>query len=179
MSNGALDERAIRLKGRLDTPEDFAKLVIAGNSAVLVRENDELVDVVEVDRTAPLRQDDDAGQRRVLTRVRDGGGDRLQRVDQVVELALFHSVFPLLGRMAKADGRVSEEELKVAETMMDRMQLPQEMREEAKRLFKSGVQPEFDLGLNLAEFLSVCRATTAFSIETVARLSAPVFRLGR
>lgn len=75
---------------------------------------------------------------------------------QKVELALFHSVFPLLGRMAKADGRVSEEELKVAETMMDRMQLPQEMREEAKRLFKSGVQPEFDLGLNLAEFLGVC-----------------------
>lgn len=75
---------------------------------------------------------------------------------QKVELALFHSIFPLLGRMAKADGRVSEEEIQAAETMMDRMLLPQQMREEAKRLFKSGVQPEFDLALNLAEFLGVC-----------------------
>jgi DnaJ like chaperone protein len=73
-----------------------------------------------------------------------------------VELALFHSIFPLLGRMAKADGRVSEDEIRAAETMMDRMQLSPEMRAEAKRLFKTGVQPDFDLALNLREFLSVC-----------------------
>jgi len=77
---------------------------------------------------------------------------------QKVELALFHSIFPLLGRMAKADGRVSEDEIQAAETMMDRMQLPQPMREEAKRLFKTGLQPDFDLGLNLAEFLGACAA---------------------
>jgi DnaJ like chaperone protein len=75
---------------------------------------------------------------------------------QKMELALFHSVFPLLGRMAKADGRVSEAEIQAVETMMERMQLPQPMREEAKRLFKSGMQPDFDLALNLAEFLGVC-----------------------
>jgi DnaJ like chaperone protein len=77
---------------------------------------------------------------------------------QKIELALFHSIFPLLGRMAKADGRVSDDEIQAAETMMDRMQLPPEMRQEAKRLFKSGVQPDFDLALNLAEFLGVCSA---------------------
>ncbi len=77
---------------------------------------------------------------------------------QKVELALFHSIFPLLGRMAKVDGRVAEAEIRAAETMMDRMQLPPEMREEAKRLFKVGVQPDFDLGNNLAEFLAVCAA---------------------
>lgn len=74
---------------------------------------------------------------------------------QKIELALFHCIFPLLGRMAKADGRVSENEIQAAESMMDRMRLSPEMREEAKRLFKKGVAPEFDLSVVMGEFLSV------------------------
>jgi hydrophobe/amphiphile efflux-1 (HAE1) family protein len=35
--NGALDERAIRLKGRLDTPEDFARLVLAQREGRIIR----------------------------------------------------------------------------------------------------------------------------------------------
>ncbi len=35
--NGALDERAIRLKGRLDTPEDFTKLVVAERDGQIIR----------------------------------------------------------------------------------------------------------------------------------------------
>ena len=35
--NGALDERAIRLKGRLDTPEDFSKLVLAERDGQVIR----------------------------------------------------------------------------------------------------------------------------------------------
>jgi DnaJ-domain-containing proteins 1 len=72
-----------------------------------------------------------------------------------VEMAMFHTIFPLLGRMAKADGRVSEEEIQAAEAMMNRMQLSADLREEAKRLFKRGVQPDFDLGLTMAEFIGV------------------------
>lgn len=76
-----------------------------------------------------------------------------------VETAMFHTIFPLLGRMAKADGRVSEEEIQAAEIMMDRMQLSADLREEAKRLFKKGVEPDFDLSASMAEFLAV---TTAY-----------------
>lgn len=72
-----------------------------------------------------------------------------------VELAMFHTIFPLLGRMAKADGRVSEAEIQAAEVMMDRMQLTADLREEAKRLFKQGVQPDFDLSASMAEFISI------------------------
>ena len=75
-----------------------------------------------------------------------------------VELAMFHTIFPLLGRMAKADGRVSEEEIQATEIMMDRMQLSADLRDEAKRLFKQGVQPDFDLSLTMAEFISVTSA---------------------
>jgi hydrophobic/amphiphilic exporter-1 (mainly G- bacteria), HAE1 family len=35
--NGALDERAIRLKGRLETPEDFSKLVLAEREGQVIR----------------------------------------------------------------------------------------------------------------------------------------------
>ena len=35
--NSALEERAIRLKGRLDTPDDFAKLVVAERSGQVIR----------------------------------------------------------------------------------------------------------------------------------------------
>src|SRR5690606_28062749 len=75
-----------------------------------------------------------------------------------VELAMFHTIFPLLGRMAKADGRVSEEEIQAAEIMMDRMQLAADMRDEAKRLFKKGAQPDFDLSASMGEFIAVTSA---------------------
>lgn len=74
---------------------------------------------------------------------------------QKIELALFHCIFPLLGRMAKADGRVSENEIQAAEAMMANMRLTPEMREEAKRLFKKGVAADFDLSSTMAEFLAV------------------------
>jgi HAE1 family hydrophobic/amphiphilic exporter-1 len=35
--NGPLEERAIRLKGRLDTPEDFAQLVVADRGGAIIR----------------------------------------------------------------------------------------------------------------------------------------------
>lgn len=75
-----------------------------------------------------------------------------------VELAMFHTIFPLLGRMAKADGRVSEEEIQAAEILMDRMGLPNDLRDEAKRLFKQGVQPDFDLSTSMGEFIAVTSA---------------------
>jgi DnaJ like chaperone protein len=75
-----------------------------------------------------------------------------------VELAMFHTIFPLLGRMAKADGRISEEEIQAAEIMMDRMQLAADLREEAKRLFKLGAQPDFDMAASMTEFISVTSA---------------------
>lgn len=75
-----------------------------------------------------------------------------------VELAMFHTIFPLLGRMAKADGRVSEEEIQAAEAMMNRMQLSADLREEAKALFKRGVQADFDLSATMAEFICVASA---------------------
>jgi hydrophobic/amphiphilic exporter-1 (mainly G- bacteria), HAE1 family len=54
--NGPLDERTIRLKGRLDTPADFARLVVTQRGGRLVRLGDiaEARDGTEEPRTAAL-----------------------------------------------------------------------------------------------------------------------------
>ncbi len=60
--NGTLDERTIRLLGRLDTPDDFARLVIAQRNGRLVRLGDVAVarDGTEEPRTAALFNGRDA-----------------------------------------------------------------------------------------------------------------------
>ncbi len=73
-----------------------------------------------------------------------------------VERTLFTSIFPMLGHLAKADGRVSESEIQATEQMMAQLRLSPEMRQEAIQLFKAGTSPDFNLETTLAEFLAVC-----------------------
>ena len=60
--NGTLDERTIRLLGRLDTPADFARIVIAQRNGKLIRLGDvaDAVDGTEEPRTAALFNGRDA-----------------------------------------------------------------------------------------------------------------------
>ena len=51
---------------------------------------------------------------------------------------LLDSAFALMGHLAKADGRVSQEEIAQAEALMTRMQLTAEQRQQAIRQFHFG-----------------------------------------
>lgn len=53
-------------------------------------------------------------------------------------------LFALIGAVAKADGRVSEAEIAIAERLMARMGLDQDARRVAIEAFNEGKQPEFD-----------------------------------
>lgn len=53
-------------------------------------------------------------------------------------------LFALIGAVAKADGRVSEQEIAIAERLMARMGLDQNDRRIAIEAFNEGKQPEFD-----------------------------------
>lgn len=53
-------------------------------------------------------------------------------------------LFALIGAVAKADGRVSEREIAIAERLMARMGLDQEARRVAIEAFNEGKQPEFN-----------------------------------
>lgn len=70
--------------------------------------------------------------------------------------SFFHSLFLTMGHISKADGRVSEQEIKVAEQVMDRMQLSADQRQVAIKLFNRGKRSDFNLGITLAELRSNC-----------------------
>jgi len=65
----------------------------------------------------------------------------------------FETTFSLMGHMAKADGRVSEEEIAQAENLFTRLGLTPEHRQQAIALFKQGTQPDFAMEPALAAFI--------------------------
>ncbi|WP_188151527.1 co-chaperone DjlA [Teredinibacter waterburyi] len=73
-----------------------------------------------------------------------------------VERALFETVFPLLGQIAKADGRISQEEISGTEAMMTKMGLSAEGRKLAIELFKKGSSADFSVEECIANFAKVC-----------------------
>jgi DnaJ like chaperone protein len=74
-----------------------------------------------------------------------------------VHAVFFRASFRVMGRVAKADGRVSEAEIAAAERVMAQMRLSPEQRREAVEHFRFGKSDEFDLDAELDEFLEVCR----------------------
>lgn len=75
---------------------------------------------------------------------------------QRVQDQFFSSVFLLSGYLAKADGRVSENEIALTESLMSRMGLTSEHRRQAISLFKQGAQPEFETHACLERFNALC-----------------------
>lgn len=73
-----------------------------------------------------------------------------------METLFFETVFPLLGKLAKADGRVSEEEIAGAEQLMTKMGLSNDQRKQAIDLFKLGVGSDYDIDPVLDKFTSEC-----------------------
>jgi DnaJ like chaperone protein len=75
---------------------------------------------------------------------------------QRVQMAFFTATFSVMGAVAKADGRVSPEEIRLAEAIMRQMDLDAEMMQTAKRLFSEGKQAEFPLDDVLEQFRYEC-----------------------
>ena len=68
----------------------------------------------------------------------------------------FETTFTLLGYLAKADGRISEEEITQAEALMARMGLTNNHRQQAISYFKAGSQSGFSLDKTMQQFVSTC-----------------------
>jgi DnaJ like chaperone protein len=64
----------------------------------------------------------------------------------------FEALFAALGHLSKADGQVTDVEIRMAETLMQRMQLSTEDRQRAIRCFNLGKQAGFDLDAALKPF---------------------------
>lgn len=78
-------------------------------------------------------------------RTQVGGQERTQA-------AFFGAVFSIMGHIAKADGKVTPDEINMAKTVMDRMSLSADQRQAAIALFNQGKRNDFPLDDVLAQF---------------------------
>ena len=68
----------------------------------------------------------------------DGDNERPESEQERKQAVFFTAVFATMGCVAKADGRVSGEEIRFVTQLMDEMELDSEEREFAKNLFREG-----------------------------------------
>lgn len=80
-----------------------------------------------------------------------GGGAR-----ERVQLAFFTATFAVMGHVAKADGRVSAEEIEMAQRVMRDLHLDARQRALARGLFNAGKAPDFVLDDALAQLRGEC-----------------------
>jgi DnaJ like chaperone protein len=73
-----------------------------------------------------------------------------------IQSAFFTTVFSVMGHVAKADGRVSEDEIAMARSVMQQMSLDQNQTRVAMDLFNQGNREEFDLDPVIAQFKTEC-----------------------
>lgn len=67
-----------------------------------------------------------------------------------IQQVFFRTTFRVMGRIAKADGRVSTEEIEAAQHIMSQMGLSGEMRKQAIQYFTDGKDTNFDLAPDLS-----------------------------
>ena len=68
----------------------------------------------------------------------------------------FHCLFSVMGHIAKADGKVSDAEIRMATALMDQMGLEGDMRTEAQQAFRDGKAADFPLKQTIKEFKASC-----------------------
>ena len=96
----------------------------------------------------------------MIDRARDYGTGGINPLQNALRQTVFlETMFISMGRLAKADGRVSPEEIAHAEGTMTQLGMTAEHRRQAIELFKRGAAPEFDIEPVFKRFMSVCGHT--------------------
>ena len=102
--------------------------------------------------------------------LQDGG---LSGEQERTQAAFFTATFSVMGYIAKADGRVSQEEIRLAEAVMERLGLNPEMRAAARKLFKEGKSESFPIDEVMDQFRSEThRRTTLIQMFIEIQLQA-------
>lgn len=69
-----------------------------------------------------------------------------------IQVAFFTATFSVMGYIAKADGHVTADEIRLAEAVMDRLGLNAQMRESARKLFNEGKSADFPIDEVMIQF---------------------------
>lgn len=73
-----------------------------------------------------------------------------------VQTAFFTAVFSVMGHLAKADGKVTRDEIQLARDVMARMNLNEEMRKTAINFFNQGKRADFPFDDVIEQFRHEC-----------------------
>ncbi len=73
---------------------------------------------------------------------------------EAIQSAFFTATFAVMGHMAKADGKVTREEIAIAESIMQQMRLGEAQKQLARALFAQGKQDAFPLEQALQQLRS-------------------------
>lgn len=86
-------------------------------------------------------------------------GNGSTHTDSTIQLQIqqvfFRTTFRVMGRIAKADGQVSSEEIEAAQNIMTQMDLDGDMRQQAIQYFTEGKDANFDLSPDLRRLKEV------------------------
>ncbi len=93
-------------------------------------------------------------------RMREYGAGGVNPLGNALRQVVFlETAFILMGKLAKADGHVSQDEITHVEQFMQKLGMTTEHRLRAIALFKQGADPAFDLAPTYKKFLAVCGHT--------------------
>ena len=73
-----------------------------------------------------------------------------------IQAAFFTATFSVMGHIAKADGKVTEDEIQIARDVMAQMSLTPDQTQAAQTLFKSGKEADFLYTEIVAQFRQLC-----------------------
>jgi DnaJ like chaperone protein len=90
----------------------------------------------------------------------DSDEDLSPGAQERVQATFFTATFATMGHLAKADGRVTPDEIEMAESVMAQMQLSPEQRKVAIDLFNQGKSDDYDLRAVVEQFRIECRRRT-------------------
>ncbi|WP_330924809.1 co-chaperone DjlA [Candidatus Sororendozoicomonas aggregata] len=91
---------------------------------------------------------------------------------QQAQSAFFNATFLVMGRLAKADGRVSEDEIQMASTIMQEMRLSHHQRRMAIELFNQGKAVDTNIEEAIRAFRQIAGSTTLIPMFLEIQLQA-------
>lgn len=74
-----------------------------------------------------------------------------------IQGVFFRATFHIMGKLAKADGHITNAEIRLAEQVITQLGLSATMRADAIRMFNEGKADQFDLTSTVQELAGVCR----------------------
>lgn len=80
-----------------------------------------------------------------------------------IQQQFFETTFLLMGHMAKADGRVSEDEIQAARNVMQQMRLTEEQKQHAIELFGRGKAAGFDVDNQVSNYVKTAHGNRMLS----------------